>query len=84
MTIKKFTKYLLIYICFSFSISFKIFPHNFNEDILRLVFAFFLFVFFSTSDSVAGSFDTSGSVAGSGVGSRVGILSKFLLEIICF
>ena len=42
---------------------------------MRLGFAFVAFV---------GSVATSGSVAGSGVGSRVGVLFKFLVEIICF
>ena len=40
--------------------------------------------FFTTSGSAAGFSGASGSVAGSGVDSRVAILSKFLLEIICF
>ena len=45
---------------------------NFNEDILRLVFAFVTFV-----GSVATSGSVASSVADSGVGSSVGILSKF-------
>ena len=55
-----------IFFC-SFLISFKKILRNFNEDILRLVFAFHAFV------------AIVGSVAGSGVGSRVGILSKFFI-----
>ena len=46
---------------------------NFNENILRVVFAFVGFV--AGSGSVAGF----GSVVVSGVGSRVGILSKFFI-----
>ena len=60
--IKKFMKYLLIYIFSSFLISFKNFSCNFNEDIFRLVFAFVGFIAF------IGSVATSGSVAGSGIG----------------
>ena len=49
-------KYLLIIFFSSFSILFKNSSRNFNEDILRLVFAFAVFVaFVATSGSVAGS-----------------------------
>ena len=65
---------MLIYIISSLLILFKNSSRNFNEDILRLVFVFVIFV--ATSGSVA----ISGSVAGPGVGSRVGILSKFFIE----
>ena len=48
-----------------------------------LVFAFVAFVAIvgsvTTCGSVTGSFATSRSVAGSGVGSRLGILSKFFI-----
>ena len=60
---------MYVYI-FSFLISFKNFPQNFNEDISRLLFAF------------VGSVAVSGSVVGFVVSSRVRILSNFLLEII--
>ena len=70
MIIKKFIKYLLIYTFSSFLISLKKFSHNFNEEILHLVFALV---------AGSGSFATSGSVAGSGVGSCVVILSKFFI-----
>ena len=58
------------------------------EDILRLVLAFLAFANFfgsvATFGSVAGPLALSGSVAGSNVGSIVGILSNFLLETISF
>ena len=80
MIIKKFIKYLLIYTFSSFLISLKKFSHNFNEEILHLVFALVAGSgSFATSGSVTGSFVTSGSVAGSGVGSCVVILSKFFI-----
>ena len=81
MVIKIFIKYLLIYIFFiSFLISFKNLSRNFNEDVLCFV-AFVAFAAFV--GSVAVSFATSDSVADSGVSSRVAILSRFFLEIIC-
>ena len=62
--IKILSTYLLIYIFSSFLILLKNYLRNFNEDILRLVFAFIAFF---------------GSVACSGVDSRVGILSIFFI-----
>ena len=48
---------------------------------MPLVFAFVAFVgSATTSGSVGGSFATSGSVPGSGIGSRVGILSKCIIR----
>ena len=85
MIIKKFIKYLLIFIFnfFLFSMSFKTFLHNFDKHTLRSVFAFDAFVSFvgsvASSGSVASPVATSGSVASSGVGSPVGILSKIFL-----
>ena len=67
--IKIFSKYLLFNFFSSFLLSFKNSLRNFNQDILRLVFAFVAFV---------GSVATSGFVAGS----RVRILPNFLLQII--
>ena len=55
-------------------ISFKNFSCNFNEDIFRLVFSLVAFVAF------IGFVATSDSVASSGVGTRVVILYKFLIE----
>ena len=54
----------------SFLTLFKNSSRNFNEDILRLIFAFLYFV---------GSVATSGSVAGSGISSRDGIFSTFFI-----
>ena len=68
---------MLFYILSSFLISFQNFSQNFNEDILRLVFAFVGSC--ATSNSVAGSFATSGSVSGTAAGSGVEILSKFFI-----
>ena len=53
-----------MYFFSSFWISFKKFSRNFNEDILRLVLAFIAFV---------------GSVATSGVGSSVRVISKIFI-----
>ena len=61
----------------SFLISFKHFSRNFNKDVLRLVSTFVASVAFVAF--VTGSFAIFGSVAGSGTGSRVGILSKFFI-----
>lgn len=64
----------------SISISFKNLLRNFNENVLLLDFAFDAVVDFVGSDAIPGSttgpFATSGYVAGSGVSSRPGILSK--------
>ena len=68
---------MLFYILYSFLISFQKFSRSFNEDILRLVFAFV--GFFATSNSVAGSFATSCSVSGTAAGSGVEIWSKFFI-----
>ena len=80
MIIKKFIEYLLMYIFSSISISFKNLLRNFNENVLLLDFAFDAVVDFVGSDAIPGSttgpFATSGYVAGSGVSSRPGILSK--------
>ena len=54
----------------SFLISFENSSRNFNGNILRLFFAFVAFL---------GSVATSGFVAGSGVGWRVGTLSKYFV-----
>ena len=78
MIIKKFIKYLLIkylYFFLHFQFHLNFFSRGFNEDILRLVFGFVV---------VFGSFTTFGSIAGSVIGSRVGILSKIFLDIIFF
>ena len=56
----------------SFLISFKKFSRNFNEDILRLVFACFAYV------GSAATFGVSSAVTSSVV-SRVGILSRFFI-----
>ena len=56
---------------------------NFNENILRLVFAFAAFVgSVATSVSVSGFVATCGCLAG--VGWHVRILSNFFLEVFCF
>ena len=70
MIIKKLITYLLIYIFSSLLISFKIISCNFNEYVFHLSFAFIAFI---------GSAATSGSVAGSGVGSSVEISSIFFV-----
>ena len=56
-----------------FMISINNSSDNFNENILRLVFAFVAFV---------GSVATCGCLAG--VGWHARILSKFFLEVFCF
>ena len=56
---------------------FKNFSSNFDEDIYCLVFVFVTFV--ANFGSVAGSFITSVSAAGSGVVSRVKILCNFFI-----
>ena len=67
------SRYLLIIFFSSFSILFKNSSRNFNEDILRLVFAFLVFVaFVATSGSVSGS-------SSSGVVSHIQILSKVFI-----
>ena len=58
---------MLFYILYSFLISFQKFSRSFNEDILRLVFAF------------VGFFATSCSVSGTAAGSGVEIWSKFFI-----
>ena len=73
MIIKKIIKYLLIIFSSSFLISFTNISRNFKEDILRLVFAIVAFVgSAATYGSIDGSFGTSGSVSGSGVGIETG------------
>ena len=67
---------MLIYIFSSFLIVFKSYSRIFNEDILRLVFTFIVFVGFAV---ISGSVATSGSVACSGVGSRNRTLYKFFI-----
>ena len=68
-----FTESLLIYVFSSlFMISINNSSDNFNENILRLVFAFVAFV---------GSVATCGCLAG--VGWHVRILSNFFLEVFC-
>ena len=67
--IEMFAHFIFFY---SLLISFKKFSCNFNEDILCLTSVF------------VGSVTGFGSAAGSGVDSRIGILSNFLLKIICF
>ena len=68
--IKKIIKNMLIYYFSSFLISFKNVSRNYYENILWLIFPFVTFV---------GSVATSGSVAASGVGLRVGNLSNFCI-----
>ena len=65
--------YIYIYVCiYSFLISFWNSLHKFNGDILRLVFPFAAFV-------ASGVGSDAGCNGDSNDGSRVGILSKFLI-----